>query len=110
MKKLPSHYLLIVFFVTLLISSCSKDNDPNAAPCSIGWATDLQNEITALSDAMVAFSLDESAENCNALKAAYRDYIDALRPYGDCATLTGSQRAEWQDALNEAEADLAGVC
>jgi hypothetical protein len=54
--------------------------------------------------------MDPSDANCNALKAAYQDYIDALRPYGNCPTLTGQSRTDWQNALNEAEADIDTIC
>ncbi|KPL15553.1 MAG: hypothetical protein AMS23_06885 [Bacteroides sp. SM1_62] len=110
MKKVLSRPLIFIFCFTLLVSSCSKDNDPDVLPCSTAWATELHDEINAVAAAATAFALDESAENCNALKAAYQDYIDALKPYGNCATLTGQDRADWQKALDEAEADVASIC
>jgi hypothetical protein len=109
MKKVFIHFVFIFCF-TVLFSSCSKDNDANVLPCSTAWAADLQNEFTAISNAAAAFALDQSAANCSNLKAAYQDYIDALKPYGNCATLTGQNRADWQKALDEAEADVNSIC
>jgi len=100
-----NHFVCIICLFVLF--SCKKDDPVN---CSVAWATDLQNEITAISNATQAYFMDQSDENCNALKAAYQDYIDALKPYGNCTTLTGQDRIEWQNALNEAEDDIATMC
>ncbi len=57
------------------------------ANCTNAWATDLEGELTAVIGAATAFSTDASDANCNAYKSAYQDYINALKPYGNCATL-----------------------
>lgn len=106
MKNAPYH-TVFVFIAFLVLSSCSKDDD---AGCSGAWGTELQNEITALSTAIGIYYEDETEANCDDLKDAYQDYINALKPYGNCATLTGANRAAWQDAINEAEADLDTIC
>ena len=106
--KNVSFLRLVYVFCILALLSCSKDSD--VVPCSAAWATDLQNEITAISTAVALYSADQSAANCTALKAAYQGYVDALKPYGNCATLTGQDRASWQNALNEAEASIDEIC
>ena len=100
-----NHFVCILCLFVLF--SCKKD-DP--VDCSVAWAIGLQNEINAISTATQAYMMDQSDANCNALKAAYQDYIDALRPYGDCATLTGQDRIEWQNALDEAEDNIDTIC
>ncbi len=99
---------LVYVFCTLALLSCKKDSD--IAPCSVAWATDLTQELTAISTAVAIYSADQSAANCTALKAAYQGYIDALKPYGNCATLTGQDRTDWQTTLNEAEANIDSIC
>ena len=79
-------------------------------PCSAAWATEVESEYTAVVNAAVAYATDESEANCNALKSAYQDYIDAMKPFGDCATLTGQDRAEWKKAVEDAEAEAATLC
>lgn len=106
MKKTSYHFVFVMFALMVLFS-CTKEN---AAGCSGAWGTDLQNEITALSTALGIYYEDESEANCDDLKDAYQDYINALEPYGNCATLTGANRAAWQDAINEAEASLNDIC
>jgi len=107
MKNVSFLRIVYVFFILVLLS-CSKDSD--VVPCSAAWATDLQNEITDISTAVALYSADQSAANCTALKAAYQGYIEALKPYGNCATLTGQDRVSWQNALNEAEASIDEIC
>jgi hypothetical protein len=104
MKK-ASFPLMAVIFCVMVLFSCKKD-----VACSTAWASELQNELTAISTAITVYSMDPSDANCNALKAAYQDYIDALRPYGNCPTLTGQSRTDWQNALNEAEESIDTIC
>lgn len=108
--KNSTSYLAIVFLALLVLFSCSKDDDDGGiAPCG-NWGTDLQNEFTAISTAVNIYSMDPSEANCAALKDAYQDYIDALKPYGNCTTLSGVSRAQWQEAIDEAEEDLDSIC
>lgn len=110
MKKVLTHHLFFIFCFTVLFSSCSKDNDAGVLNCSTAWAADLNNEFTAISNAAANYAMDQSAANCTTLKAAYQKYIDALKPYGNCATLTGQNRADWKKAVEDAEADIASIC
>lgn len=105
MRNASFRYLALIFSFVILFS-CKKDNPIN---CGF-WGAELLNEITAISTASTIYSQDQSAANCNALKDAYQDYINAMKPYGDCATLTGQDRTEWKQALDEAEADLDSIC
>ena len=109
MRKVLTHHLFYIFCFTLVVTSCSKDGD-GIAPCTTAWATDLQSELTAVINAGTAYGTDQSDANCNAYKSAYQNYINALKPYGNCATLTGQNRTDWQKALSEAEADVATLC
>ena len=104
MKK-ASFPLIAVIFSVMVLFSCKKET-----ACSTAWATELQNELTAISTAFSVYAMDPSDANCTALKAAYQDYIDAMRPYGDCSTLTGQSRTDWQNALNDAEASIDTIC
>ncbi len=109
MKKVLTLQLFFIFCFTLLVTSCSKDDD-GITPCSGAWGTELQGELTALFNAGAAFGTDASDANCNAYKSAFQDYINALKPYGNCATLTGQSRTDWQEEVAEAEADVATLC
>ena len=97
------------------VIGCKDDDDngsggPTGKNCANAWATDLQNELNAISAAVSAYTNDQSTANCNALKAAYLDYVNALKPYGNCATLTGQQRADWEQALQDAEDNVDNIC
>lgn len=106
MKKISSS-LVVVILSFMVLFSCKKDN---LGACSGAWATELSNELTAITTAYTNYAMDQSAANCDALKAAYQDYIDALKPYGKCETLTGQDRTDWQNSLNEAEASIDTLC
>ncbi len=105
MKNVSLTSLFVVISLTLLLS-CNKTNKP----CSIAWGLELSNEIIAMSTASSAYSVNQSAENCTALKAAYQNYIDALETYGSCETLTGQSRNDWKESLDEAKEDLTTLC
>ena len=92
-----------------MVSSCNK-NDDGVVPCSTAWATDLQAEWEAVINAGIAYAQDDSEANCNAYKSAYQSWINAMKPYGDCATLTGQDRVAWQQAVSDAEAEIATLC
>lgn len=110
MRKVLTLQLFFIFCFALFVTSCSKDGDVGLAPCSGAWATDLQGELTALFNTGAAFGTDPSDANCNAYKSAYQDYINALKPYGNCATLTGQNHTDWKEAVAEAEAEVATLC
>jgi hypothetical protein len=95
-------FVLLTMVICFGFTSC-KDDDPEDQPCSVLWFTELQNEISAISAAGQAWGTNPTVANCIAYKAAYQDYLDALAPYGDCATLTGQDRTSWQEALTEAQ-------
>jgi len=101
------------FFLSLCligIVSCGGDDTPAGPACSVFWGTELQNELNAIVTAGTAYADDPSDANCNAYKSAYQAYISALRPYGDCAALTGQNRTDFNQALNDAENELATLC
>ncbi len=99
--------LVFVLFGFLVLFSCKKED---VAPCSGAWATELSNELSAIGTAVSIYSMDPSDANCNMLKGAYEDYLDALRPYGNCSTLTGTSRSDWQEALADAESSIDDIC
>lgn len=97
----------IIFILMLSVAgvafwSCNKDKD-NGDACSIAWSTELSDEINAMSAAAQAYGQNPSYENCMAYKNAAQAYLNALKPYGNCAALTGQDRVAWQNALDQAQ-------
>lgn len=88
--------------------SCNDEDDEPA--CSTAWGTELQAELNAVVSASQVYANDPSQANCLTYKAKYEDYIDALRPYGNCSALTGQSRADFNAALEAAEDDVATLC
>jgi hypothetical protein len=105
MKKVL--FLLIV--VTLLgLDSCKKKGDP--AFCTGAWATEVSDELTAAINAAMAYSTNPNTTTCNAYKTAMSNYIDALDKFSDCSTWTAQQKADLNNAIDDAREDLENAC
>ena len=106
MKKLLSMLIILSF---LGLGACKKEkSDPDY--CTTTWATQLNDELTVVMTTAMAYSSNPTTTTCNAYKAAMQAYIEALRPFENCTLWTLQQKAEFADALDEAEADLATAC
>jgi len=102
---------VLSFFIILSLGLCSCKKDPtDPAACSTNWAEDVQAEIADLSNASAAYGANPSTETCSAYKAAYQDYIDALKPFLKCSAWTATQKADLQAAIDDAENDLSTLC
>lgn len=103
-------FLTLMFLGFAAFVSCSDDDEVNEPGiCGTAWAVAIEDEANDLSLAAQAYATDQSAENCAAYKVALQAYIDAIKPYGDCTTLTGQQRADWEAAVAEAEAGIDDI-
>lgn len=109
MKNVSFITLIFVFYL-LGVFSCSSKDDDLGLNCATNWATGLQNEISGISTAALAYGTDQSSQNCAALKSAYQSYINALEPYGDCAAITGQNRTDFNKALQEARDSIDTIC
>lgn len=82
---------------------CKKDDND---PVGCAWATEVQDEYNAQSVALDAFLADPTnTAKCEAWKASYGDYLDALESHVDCATVAGTA-AELQAAIDSARDSL----
>ena len=100
-------FLLVVSFLGM--GSCKKKTtDPDY--CGTARATQLSAEVNALSVAAQNYGTNPTTENCNAFKAAYQEYLDALEPFTNCTAWTAEQKNDLQDEIDEAEAELSTLC
>ncbi len=107
MKKLLT-LLIILSFVG--IGSCKKEEKDPDYCTSTAWTQQLADELTAYMSAAMTYSSSPTAANCNALKTSLQAYINALKPFEKCSLWTAEQKAQFHDALVEAEDDLADAC
>lgn len=105
--KLYSYAFYFLIICSLGFSSCDGGEDDDEGGCNTNWEAGVQDEANALSDAKATFSSDQSAENSEALINAYQNYINALKPYGDCELLVGDDLTAFQNELEEVEDELA---
>ena len=103
--------LLIAVLFALALGACKKDStDKDPAFCSGIWATEVADELNAVSAAAMAYAANPSHETCVAYKDAFQDYIDALKKFGQCALWTPQQKADLQNAIDQAEDDKDTLC
>lgn len=82
----------------LFLASCGSSGIGDCD--SDGFAQKFQTEFTKISETSMTFSADPTPANCEAFKNAYRDYIDVLAGWEDCA-IELNQEADWRESLAE---------
>jgi len=100
---------LIPLFVLAIaaFSGCNKDDDDiDDGPCSVAWTIAVQDEVSAMSAAAQTYAQNQTVENCNNYKTAAQAYINALEPYNNCAALSGTNKQEWQAAIESARQSI----
>lgn len=106
MRKL---FCFFIFVFILGIGSCKKEvTDPDY--CGTAWSTQLSDELTALSNAALAYSSNPTPTTCNSYKTAYQSYLDALKPFAKCSLYTAAQKTELENSIAEAEAEISTLC
>lgn len=101
-----SKKIFFILFLAVAVSgfwTCKKDKTDS---CTGAWGSELSVEANAMINAAQVYGTDPTPANCNAYKQAAQAYLDALEPYGNCATLTGQDRVAWQNALDGAQASV----
>lgn len=94
--------ILIVFsFVGL--GSCKKKE---ADVCDTNYLVALSSQSAAMINAAMAYGLNQTTATCSAYKKALQDYVSALQPYANCSVWTGVTKAEWQEDLNDTQAEI----
>ena len=106
--NLKFYVILLLTVVTFSLFAC-KDKDGGDAPCSVAWATELQDEVSNYTSAAIAYSSNPTTANCNAYKNALQAYLNAMEPYGNCATLSSTDRQSWQQAIDNAQASVDAI-
>ncbi|MEX2511665.1 MAG: hypothetical protein WD398_02060 [Cyclobacteriaceae bacterium] len=101
------YFSALMLFSTVFLSGCLSGGGDGPGGCnSLSWATDLNSELTAVLSAQSAFTQNQTQANCNNYRQALREYVNALRPYGNCQGLSGQNRADWQEMIDDYEEDL----
>jgi hypothetical protein len=102
-------FSLTALFCFFILTSCGSDPEPDN--CSAAWFTDLESELNTLVSTAIAYNNDtENATKCLAYKNALQNYVNKLKPYGNCTALTGQNKIDYQTALAEAEQEITTLC
>ena len=99
-------FLLLSSCLITVNAGCKKDS---SSACSTNWTSQVTSELNAFNAAVQAYSNNPNNANCIAYKTAATNYVNALKPIGNCSDLTGQNRTEWQSYLTNAEAAVAAI-
>jgi hypothetical protein len=93
--------LIILSFVCL--GSCKKEEKD---VCGTNFYSALSAQVTTMTNAAIAYGFTPTTANCSAYKSSLQAYVNALQPYSNCTVWTGTTKADWQEALNDAQAEI----
>jgi uncharacterized protein YaaR (DUF327 family) len=96
--KNKSLFILFLLSLSGILFSCAKKEDD----CATAYTTELQAEVNAINTTGQAYAQNPTPANCLAYKAAAQAYVNALEPYGNCASLTGQSRTNFETSLTAA--------
>jgi hypothetical protein len=108
MKKLIPLLVIVLFVISF--DSCKKDKGDPDYCTSANWTTQLNDELNTMVTALYAYSANPTTATCNSYKTAVQGYIDALKQFDNCSLWTAEQKAQFHDAVDEAEQDLQTAC
>ena len=89
-----------ICIVAIPFFNACKNNDPD--PCN--YAEETQDELQAVIDASNAYGANPNTTTCNAYKAAFQDYLNALEDHDNC--VPAGQEDEYQHSIDQAQAEL----
>lgn len=101
--------MYLMFACALALAACSKEKTAVNCSNNFNLSSEVINELNAINSAAAAYANDQSNANCQNLKNAYQDYIDALRDLETCARQAGVLQ-EWNQSLNDAEDSIDTIC
>ncbi|GEO19612.1 hypothetical protein [Cyclobacterium qasimii] len=100
----------LILTSSIYLSGCGSSDDDEPSGCnSLNWSTELSTEITALTTAFTTFGQNPTQANCNNYRQSIVNYINALRPYGNCQALSGQSKDEWQKLIDDYEDNLGAM-
>ena len=95
-------YLIGLVLMTLCIS-CGDDS----VSCEdINLSESLASEIDANNQALIAYTIDSTMENCEVLKESYQTILDALKEYKDCE-FNSDDQLEYNNFVQTSETGIS---
>jgi len=98
----------ITFVLLSIFISCSSSSD-SSGPCDgFLWTQEVQDEVTAFTEAGAAFGSDPTLEKCEIYKQTAREYVQALKGV-NVSCIAEVNQQEYQHSLAEAEASVEEI-
>ncbi len=104
MKTVKKVLLIGVLSLFFIATSCSESEK---APCE-GKAAEMSEAATTFSKALHTYSLDETTENCNALKSTGKNYIKIIKEMKGC--VPASESVTLDELVTETEEYINTAC
>lgn len=115
MKKL-SFLVLLFGLISFSLVSCGDDDDGGGGSIYSGpnyfnaWGDAYFQALMEINNAAQAYAMEPTEENCNAFKAAYQSFINNVKPFQNCTAITGQDRQEFLQQIEEAEEEIDDLC
>lgn len=97
-------YKTIIVIASLFLANCIEDDSANPNNCDVNFTEFTVVEVEDVNEKAMAFAENASFATCEALRASYLAYKEALEEANIC--LNVQQDAAYQQALNDAEAAI----
>lgn len=111
MKKISKKvfYAGVLMALAPLNFSCDRAaidglNELIADQCDETWTETVKPEVDALNEAGIAYNSDASTANCQNLRTAQANYLEALEDVREC--VDNFNRSSYDAALNEIKAGI----
>lgn len=104
MKFFKKPLMFAVLAAGLTFTACS-DNDCDDV---IDFNAEFGDELQAITDAAEVYGNDPTEENCEAYKATFEEYIEAIESLQDCADDAG-QGDQFRASIESSRQSLEGL-
>ena len=108
MRSLNTLLYVVAITLGLFTLSCGTSGSGSGCGAGFNFYSEVNNEITDLSAAAQAYSLDPTTSKCLKYADAFENYIDALSGLKSCANGAG-QGSEWQEAIDDAQDSIDDI-
>jgi hypothetical protein len=107
MNTITKFFTALALVSVVFLVQCKKD--PVDKCTGFNFSAEIQDELTAFSNAATTYGQDQSVANCNAYKNAGIAYVNALEDLEECAVLGGQNQQQYQQDIDDARASFQAI-
>lgn len=99
--------ILQVLLILFGLNSCEKKEE--SASCSTSYLSELDDQIQFTDEVYATYIKTPNTANCQHYKITLEVYIKKLEPYGNCPSLVGEKRKDWERLVASLESSRAAL-